>query len=77
MMYLYMNGAILFIQRDLSKLVVGEGRPLSSSIEALEKMYQERLPLYTLYAQKSIENNTTTEYAVNQSKTAFLDILQK
>ncbi len=77
MMYLYMNGAILFIQRDLSKLVVGEGRPLSSSIEALEKMYQERLPLYTLYAQKFIENNTTTEYAVNQSKTAFLDVLQK
>ncbi|MEY8320991.1 shikimate kinase [Lachnospiraceae bacterium 46-61] len=77
MMYLYMNGAILFIQRDLSKLVVGEGRPLSSSIDALEQMYQERLPLYTLYAQKSIENNTTTEYAVNQSKSAFLDILQK
>lgn len=77
MIHLSMNGAILFIQRDLSKLVVGEGRPLSSSVEILEKMYQQRLPLYTLYAQKSIENNTTIEYAVNQSKIAFLDILQK
>ena len=75
MLYLSMNGVILLIQRDLSKLVIGEGRPLSSSVSALEKMYQERFPLYMRYSQKSIENNTTTEYAVKQAYHAYMELL--
>lgn len=75
MTYLSMNGVILFIQRDLSKLVVGEGRPLSSSFSAIEKMYYERLPLYLLYSQKTIENNTTIEYAAKQVQIAYNELL--
>ncbi len=77
MMYLSMNGVILLIQRELAKLVVGEGRPLSSSTTALEKMYQERLPLYLLYSQKTIENNTTMGYAVKQAQFAYTEIVKK
>lgn len=75
MTYLSMNGVILFIQRDLSKLIIGEGRPLSSSFSAIEKMYHERLPLYLLYSQKTIENNTTTEYAAKQAQLAYNELL--
>lgn len=75
MLYLSMNGVILLIQRDLQKLVVGEGRPLSSSVHAIEKMYQERFPLYIRYSQKSIENNTTTEYAVKQAYHAYMELI--
>ena len=77
MMYLSMNGVILLIRRELSKLVIGEGRPLSSSTEALEKMYQQRLPLYLLYSQKTIENNTTTEYAVKQVQLVYTEMIEK
>lgn len=76
MLYLSMNGVILLVERDLSKLIVGEGRPLSSSINAIEKMYQERFPLYMRYSQKSIQNNTTTEYAVKQAQIAYIELLQ-
>lgn len=76
MLYLSMNGVILLVERDLSKLIVGEGRPLSSSINAIEKMYQERFPLYMRYSQKSIQNNTTTEYAVKQAQIAYMELLQ-
>ena len=76
MLYLSMNGVILLVERDLSKLIVGEGRPLSSSINAIEKMYQERFPLYMRYSQKSIQNNTTPEYAVNQAQIAYMELLQ-
>lgn len=75
--YLAMNGVILFIERDLSKLVVGEGRPLSSSFSAIEKMYYERLPLYLRYSQKTIENNTTTQYAAKQAQLAYNEQLTK
>ena len=76
MLYLSMNGVILLVERDLSKLIVGEGRPLSSSINAIEKMYQERFPIYMRYSQKSIQNNTTTEYAVKQAQIAYMELLQ-
>ncbi len=75
MMYLAMNGSIIFIQRDLSKLVIGEGRPLSCSTAALQQMYQQRLPLYRRYSHRTIENNTSTERAIESVKIAYRDIL--
>ena len=75
MTYLAMNGSIIFIQRDLSKLIIGEGRPLSCSTEALQQMYQQRLPLYRRYSHRTIENNTSTEKAIESVKIAYWDIL--
>ena len=61
---LHQNGQIVWIQRDISTLPT-EGRPLSQ-LQRLEEMYQFRMPLYKSFADVVIENNTSTEDAVNQ-----------
>ena len=43
------NGVVIFLDRPLGILET-KGRPLSSSGEALIKMYKERLPLYEKYS---------------------------
>ena len=48
------NGRIVLLKRDLEKLATS-GRPLSTGIEALEKMARERGPLYEKYSEISID----------------------
>ena len=56
--YLKANGVIFFIDRALEYLISNDpSRPLSSSKEAVEKMYEERYPLYNLYCDYRISNN--------------------
>lgn len=50
------NGKIIFIKRDLKNLAT-EGRPLSSSPDALLEMEKERMPLYEALKDITIENN--------------------
>lgn len=51
------NGIIVFIDRDIDKLTPTESRPLSKDIDALHKLYVERLPLYNKYADIKVSNN--------------------
>ena len=51
------NGIIVFVKRDLNLLRTSSSRPLSSNRSNLEKLYQERLPIYEKYADIIIENN--------------------
>ncbi len=50
------NGKIILIKRDINNLAT-DGRPLSSSIDALLKMEKERMPLYEALKDITIENN--------------------
>lgn len=60
--YLKENGIIFFIDRDLEYLVTNDpSRPLSSSKEAVEKMYEIRYPLYHSYCDYHISNNGMIE----------------
>ncbi len=43
--YLHHNGKVIFLNRDINALPT-DGRPLSRDIQALEQMYEKRLPLY-------------------------------
>jgi len=45
---LMQNAVIIFLDRKIDKLAT-EGRPLSTGMEALQKMYKQRLPLYERY----------------------------
>ncbi len=54
---LSLNGKIIFIKRDLEKLIIGKNRPLSKDFETLKKMEKERNPLYQKYSSVIIENN--------------------
>ena len=50
------NGVIVYMQRALDQLAVGGNRPLSSSREAVERMYAARAPLYEAAAHRTVFN---------------------
>ncbi len=53
------NSIIYFLNRSLDKLISTKSRPLSSTKEALEKRYSERIDLYLGYADKVIPADGT------------------
>ena len=54
------NGVVIFLERELDDLAV-DGRPLSRDRAALERMYEERLPLYRAAADVSIRVSGTPD----------------
>ena len=50
------NGILIWIKRDLNTLP-RDGRPLSKDLDALQKMYAVREPLYQKYADFIVEND--------------------
>ncbi len=63
--YLKQNGNIYFLNRDLEGLIPTSDRPLSSSIDALKKRYEERYPIYTKTADVIIDGNGTPNEVAN------------
>ena len=60
--YLRQNGIVFFIDRSLDKLITtDDNRPLSSSAQAVARMYEERIELYRKYADHIVNNNTTID----------------
>lgn len=72
---LHQNGPVLFIDRPLSRLMVGGGRPLSKSPEALAEMEAERRPLYLAGADAVVKNDGTFNAAVAAAMEAFYEAL--
>ena len=62
------NGKIYFLDRNVENLLVTGDRPLSSSMEALRKMYEVRLPLYQAACDEVIDVNHSYEEAVADIK---------
>lgn len=54
---LKMNSRIVYIDRKLEELIPTSDRPLSSDIESLTKLYNERLPIYRRVADETIANH--------------------
>ena len=75
MRHLRQNGVIVFLDRKLDSLVTGSDRPLSSSVQALAQMYQERYPLYQQYSDVRVENNGTPQEAVQEIEEKYREIL--
>ncbi len=65
MRYLNENGVVIWIQRDLSYLYPTDSRPLSGSISAIEKLYEERKELYERYSDIRVENNDSLDHVVD------------
>lgn len=65
---LALNGFIIYIKRDVDKLLVGNGRPLSKDKNTLLKMFKERDPLYIKYSDVSISNNGYFKNTLNKLK---------
>lgn len=69
---MHQNGKCLCIQRDLAQLS-REGRPLSTSPQALAEMEKARAPLYAACADATIHNNTGLKNAVNLAEEVFYE----
>lgn len=72
--YLRMNGFVAHIVRELDELTM-EGRPLSQNRETLERMWQERKPLYEACSDKQFFNNGSLEACVQTIREAFDEAL--
>ncbi len=64
------NGRVYFLRRPLEALET-EGRPLSTGLDALRRMYAARLPLYQSACDAEIDNSGAPEHAVRQILEAF------
>lgn len=68
------NSTICFLARDLEKLLAADPtRPLSSSQEAVNRMYRQRLPLYDKYSDFTVHNNGAQADAVRAIKEKFYE----
>lgn len=59
------NGNIIFIDRSLDQLETS-GRPLSNGVNALQSLYEYRIPLYKKYADYIVNGNGSIHETVNQ-----------
>ena len=59
------NSGVVFLERPLNELEK-KGRPLSVDNKALERMYDERKPLYEAAKDISVTNNDTAEVIVDK-----------
>ena len=66
------NGAVILVERELDDLPM-DGRPLSSSQQALHDMWRVREPLYRAAADAAIDNNALHEAAVTAAKEAYYE----
>ena len=57
------NGRVVFIERPV-ELLSRKGRPLSSSEDAVRKLYEDRLPLYTAVADLRVRNTRSVPQAL-------------
>ena len=67
------NGVTVFLDRDLPLLTATSDRPLSSTKEALERLYNERFPIYEKAADVTVKSNDEIG-AVAQAVRKELDI---
>ena len=71
---LHQNGVIVYIDRPLNALALGNGRPLSQSADAAAKLYETRAPLYEAACDALIENTGTVDEAARAVKEKFDEI---
>ena len=71
MLQLAANSLIVWLDRDLPLLEGREDRPLSSDRTSLERLYEERRPLYEKYSDIRIENNMTIEDVMKALEEVF------
>ena len=69
------NGVVLYLNRPLELLSVGNGRPLSSSPKALADMYAQRHSLYKAASDTTVQNNVSFSSAMRTIAEAFYEAL--
>lgn len=63
--HLRQNGLVIFLNRDVEKIVPTSDRPLGSDREAIQKRYDERYPIYCSSADIKIDSNRDVDTVAN------------
>lgn len=61
---LHQNGRIYWLQRDINTLPT-DGRPLSQKTPP-EELYRQRMPMYQIFADRIVDNNSAAQAAAKQ-----------
>ena len=69
------NGLVFWLDRSIEKLNATKSRPISSSREALERLYIERRELYEKYSDIRISNNEALSKAAEAIEKVMEDSL--
>ena len=69
------NGVVIFVDRNIDKMVFNDKRPLSKSKEDVIKLYKERYNLYLKNSDKKINNNGSKKKAVINIVEAFYEYI--
>jgi len=67
------NGFLVFVDRDVDKLIATDDRPLSKNREALKKLYKERKSIYISAADLRVLANGSIEENFNAIKEGFIN----
>lgn len=68
------NGLVIFLDRDVEKIVPTSDRPLGSDRNAIQKRYDERYPVYCSVADIKVDSNrdvNTVAHDVTEAFTSF------
>lgn len=65
------NGLVVFLDRDIERIVPTADRPLGNSRDALEKRYRERYPIYCAAADIRVESNNDVETVADEVMKEF------
>ena len=68
MQYLMHNSVVIWIDRNIDKLMPSEDRPLSSNLDDLKRLYDERYSLYEKYSDYKVMNNDDIDKAIEEIK---------
>lgn len=74
--YLKRNGRLIWLKRDADLLQTGNGRPLAPDQAAAQKLYHERLPLYSAAAEAIADNNGTLEEGLSAVLQCYESLLK-
>lgn len=65
------GGIVVYLQTDPSRLQATSSRPLSTSREALEKMFEVRRPVYEAAADLTVDNNSSAASCLDRLRLAL------
>ncbi|MCX4266944.1 MAG: shikimate dehydrogenase, partial [Firmicutes bacterium] len=71
MQLLRQNSLLIWLDRPLDKLAISAARPLSPNARANEQLYQQRAPLYQLYADLRLPNEQSAAAAAEKIAAYF------
>jgi len=69
------NGIIVYLERDIDKLISDSSRPLSSSKEEIAKLWKVRDPLYRSSREIVIDNNGEIKTTIQNMQTAYKEYI--